>query len=151
MNTQHLAELFARDLQRLDTAVAAYATDEALWAIAGSVTNSGGTLCLHLCGNLRHFVGHVLGGLTYTRDREHEFGARALTRSELLAEVERTQHDVAYALARMTPDMFVAPFPLRVLDKDWNTDAFLLHLYGHLNYHLGQLDYHRRMSVQDAQ
>jgi len=148
MKPQYLAELFARDLQRLDTAVEAYTTDAALWTTSGVVRNPGGTLCLHLCGNLRHFVGHVLGGLAYTRDREHEFGARDLTKAELLAEVERTQHDVAYALARLTPEQLEAPYPQRVLERDWNTAAFLLHLYGHLNYHLGQMDYHRRMGTQ---
>jgi hypothetical protein len=145
MTPQHLAELFARDIKRLDTGVEAYPTDEALWNTSGSVKNPGGTLCLHLCGNLRHFVGHVLGGLPYTRDRAHEFGARGLTKAELLAEVESTQHDVAYALARLAPELLEAPYPVRVLDREWNTGSFLLHLYGHLNYHLGQLDYHRRM------
>jgi len=147
MDPQHLAELFARDLQRLESAVAAYATDDALWTLSGQVRNPGGTLCLHLCGNLRHFVGHVLGGLPYIRDREHEFGARDRTKVELLAEVERTRNDVAQALARLTPEQLEAPYPQRVLEREWNTAAFLLHLYGHLNYHLGQLDYHRRMGT----
>lgn len=145
MNPHHFAELFARDIKRLDAIVEAYATDEALWTTSGSVKNPGGTLCLHLCGNLRHFVGHVLGDLPYTRDREREFGARDLTKADLLAEVESTQHDVAYAIARLTAEQLQGPYPVRVLDRDWNTGAFLLHLYGHLNYHLGQLDYHRRM------
>lgn len=143
--TTPLHDLYARDLQRLRDAVAAYPDDASLWRTAGTISNPGGTLCLHLCGNLRHFIGHTLGGQAYVRDREHEFSARGLTRAELLAEVDRMRMEVLGTLAALEPTALAHTFPQHLMDREWRTDELLMHLHGHLNYHLGQLDYHRRI------
>ena len=37
------------------------------------------------------------------------------------------------------------PYPLEVLGYPMTTGYFLIHLYGHLNWHLGQVNYHRRL------
>lgn len=138
-------QLFLRDLDRLHSAMEAYTHEADVWKVAGTISNRAGNICLHLCGNLRHFVGHVLGGITYTRDREREFGARDLPLAELLHEVALARSAVDQTFAALADVQLNAPFPLRVLDREWATDEFLLHLYGHLNYHLGQIDYHRRI------
>ena len=143
--TNPLHDLYARDLQRLRDAVAAYPDDDALWRTAGAISNSGGTLCLHLCGNLRHFIGHKLGGHAYVRDREREFSARGLTRAELLAEVDRMRIEVLGTLAALEPTALERTFPQHLMEREWRTDELLVHLHGHLCYHLGQLDYHRRI------
>jgi uncharacterized damage-inducible protein DinB len=138
-------DLYARDLQRLHDAVAAYADDATLWRTAGTIANPGGTLCLHLCGNLRHFIAHTLGGHAYVRDREREFSARDLGRETLLAEVETTRREVLHTLSNLAPAALAHTFPVHLLGREWRTDELLMHLHGHLNYHLGQLDYHRRI------
>lgn len=143
--TNPLHDLYARDLQRLRDAVAAYPDDDALWRTAGAISNSGGTLCLHLCGNLRHFIGHTLGGHAYVRDREREFSARGLTRAELLAEVDRMRIEVLGTLAALEPTALERTFPQHLMEREWRTDELLVHLHGLLCYHLGQLDYHRRI------
>ena len=145
MDRAAIQQLFLRDLDRLRATMEAYPHEADVWKVAGTINNRSGNLCLHLCGNLRHFVGHLLGGIAYSRDREREFGARDLPMTELLDEVEVTRDAVDKTIAALSDVQFSAPYPVRVLDKEWATDEFLLHLYGHLNYHLGQIDYHRRI------
>ncbi|MEX1131803.1 MAG: DinB family protein, partial [Flavobacteriales bacterium] len=99
----------------------------------------------HLCGNLRHFIGLELGGIAYTLDREREFDTVHLPLAVLMEEVDLARQAVERTLETLPPERLIAPYPLKVLDKEWATGDFLLHLYGHLNYHLGQIDYHRRI------
>lgn len=143
--------LFVRDLDRLAGEVEAYPDDASLWRVDGLIANSGGTLALHLAGNLQHFVGALLGGSGYVRDREREFAARGLGRRELLDEI---------AAARAAVDAALADLPDEVLDAPWTgggplpdgatTAAMLLHLSGHLMYHTGQVNYHRRLLAPGA-
>ena len=145
MLTQPLSFLFDRDLQRLRTEIEAFISEADLWRVSGAVTNSAGNLCLHLCGNLEHFIGGVLGGSGYVRDRENEFAARNIPRAELLAEVDRTRDVLAKAFAAMSDEDLGKTFPLKVFGEDMTIAYFMLHLEGHLNYHLGQVNYLRRM------
>jgi hypothetical protein len=141
-----LAALYLRDLDRLRDGVAAYPSDEALWLRSGAIPNAGGTLALHLAGNLRHFLGAILGGDGYVRDREREFGDREVGRADLLAEIAAARAAVERVLPGLERAALDAPWagpgPLGEGATTWD---MLVHLYGHLGYHLGQLDYHRRM------
>ncbi len=145
MVTDDLRATMVRDLRALSREVTAYPSDESLWQPVPGITNTGGTLALHLTGNLQHFVGAVLGGSSYRRDRDAEFNRRDATRAELAAEVERAIAAVEATLPRLTPAQLEAPFPQEVGGKRLPTARFLTHLASHLAYHLGQLDYHRRM------
>ena len=145
MMVEHFSTHFDLDLQRLHTEIEAFPSEADLWRVSGAVTNSAGNLCLHLCGNLQHFIGAVLGGSGYVRDREHEFAARNIPRAELLAEVDRTRKALAKAFASLSDGRLHEPFPIPVQGEELNTAYFLLHLQGHLNYHLGQVNYLRRM------
>lgn len=146
MLSEILAPLFARDLQRLKKEIEAFPDAAGLWRVNGTITNSAGTLCLHLCGNLQHFIGAVLGGSGYVRDRDAEFAKRNVPAEELIAEIDRTQEVVAATLAKLSDADVDAPFPIKVFDKEMSTAQFLMHLQGHLNYHLGQINYLRRMA-----
>ncbi|MBY0502975.1 MAG: DUF1572 domain-containing protein [Bryobacteraceae bacterium] len=141
----HLLVLFARDLQALATEVQQYPSDDALWILPPGIANSGGNLVLHLCGNLRHYIGFRLSGISYQRDRPAEFSHRGLTRAELLAGIELAQTAVA-SLASLEPARLEEIYPEEVLGKPMTTGFFLIHLYGHLRYHLGQVNYHRRLT-----
>ena len=144
-----LRRLLARELATLRREVEAYPDDASLWAAVPGLTNSGGNLALHLCGNLRHFIGAGLGRTGYVRDRDAEFSAKGRSRAELLEEIGHAAADVEAALRDLDPARLGSPFPLAVGGIHPPTGRFLLHLLGHLAFHLGQLDYHRRAATGD--
>ena len=143
-----LQQLFLRDMDRLRAEIEAYEDGPTLWATPGTVTNSAGNLCLHLCGNLQHFIGAVLGGSGYVRDREHEFSARNVPRTALLSEIDRTKASIAATLGSLNTDVLDRTYPIQVFAEAMSTAQFLMHLQGHLNYHLGQINYLRRCTSQ---
>lgn len=145
MQITDLRELIARDLRQLCNEIDSFTDEADLWRTEGAVKNSAGNLCLHLCGNLRYFVGSVLGGGTYIRDREREFAAKGIPKAELLQEVDRTMAAVDAALTGLSAERLAHPFPVNVLPETTTTGHILLHLYGHLSYHLGQVNYIRRV------
>jgi len=145
MTAAFAAAIFDRDLRTLSREIEAYPTDADLWATRPSITNVGGTLALHLAGNLQHYVGARLGGTNYTRDRAAEFARRGVPRSELLREIEAARAAVKTALSGSLPADLAADFPERIAGKTVNTGEYLMHLMTHFAYHLGQLDYHRRI------
>lgn len=140
-----LRAMMERDLRALAREVMAYPSDAALWQVVPGVTNTGGTLALHLAGNVQHFIGTVLGGGAYKRDREAEFNQRDLSRAELVAETERAIAAVRQAFPRITDAQWSSEFPQEVGGRRLPTSRFVTHLASHLAYHLGQLDYHRRI------
>lgn len=142
-----LISLFTRDLRRVAQEIAAFPTDESLWHTAPGVTNSAGNLALHLEGNLREYIGRQLGGIAYTRQRPLEFSTTALTRAEVAARIDAVRETVIPSLAHADLD---ALFPENVLGQPLTTRQFVMHLLGHLNYHLGQIDYLRRMNTGDG-
>ncbi|MGE0816281.1 MAG: DinB family protein [Vicinamibacterales bacterium] len=139
-----LAALYARDLARLVRQHDAL-DDAHLWQVRPGVTNSAGNLMLHLVGNLREFVGRQLGGVAYARDREREFGARDVARAELGAALRELAAVVPDVLRGMAEERWDETFPQNVLGEPVSNRQFVIHLYGHLNYHLGQIDYLRRV------
>lgn len=143
----HLAFLFRRDLSRLREEVELYPDDASLWRVAPGITNSGGTLTLHLAGNLRWFIGQELGSVPYVRDRAAEFSRRDLPRADLLREVQATEEAVQAALAGLDEAALRRPPPSSFPGGPGSADTafMLLSLSVHLNWHLGQINYHRRL------
>ena len=141
----HLLQLYDRDLTLLATEVNLYPSDESLWKMLPGTTNSGGNLVLHLCGNLRHFIGFRLGHVDYRRDRPAEFASRGLSRGELLALIELARQAVATALSTIPAARLDELYPEEVLGAPMAVGFFLIHLDGHLRYHTGQINYHRRL------
>ena len=142
-----LISLFTRDLRRVAQEIEAFPTDESLWQTAPGVTNSAGNLALHLEGNLREYIGRQLGGIAYTRQRPLEFSTTGLTRADVAARIDAVRETVIPALAKADLD---ALFPENVLGQPLTTRQFVFHLLGHLNYHLGQIDYLRRTNTGDG-
>ena len=140
-----LLELFERDLRRLAEEINLYADEADLWVVRPGITNSAGNLCLHLIGNLNHFVGAVLGNTGFVRDRDSEFALKNVPRQELLASIENVIQVVTSTLQGMTDEDFEQVFPVPKRDQIVHTDLMLIHLVGHLSYHLGQINYHRRL------
>jgi hypothetical protein len=142
---QCIAGVLVRDLHALRREVEAYPHDEMAWGKRPELPNTGGNLVLHLCGGLRHFVGATLGKSGYVRDRPREFAATGLKRVELLAEIAEAESVVATVIPALTEAELGAPFPETLGGATVETADFLLHLCAHLGYHLGQVDYHRRL------
>lgn len=142
---ENLTELFVRDIKRVSEEIAAYKTESNLWEVKGDVSNSGGTLALHLIGNLQHFIGSVLGNTGYVRERELEFTQRNVPRETIMLELGKVEEILTSVLPKISAHTLETDFPLPLGGKTLKTNFFLLHLYSHLNYHLGQINYHRRM------
>lgn len=139
-----LAAILLRDLEALRREVEGYPDEAQLWAQVPGMSNTGGVLVRHLCGNLQHFIGTVLGGTSYRRDRDAEFLAPPAPRGRLLAEITATEAAVAAVLAGLSAQRLEADFPVPVTGQLLGTLDFLLHLSTHCAFHLGQIDYHRR-------
>ena len=142
--TDDLSRLLTRELEGLRRSLEAFPDEAAIWRTVPGIGNSAGNLALHMCGNLRHFVGALLGGSGYVRDRDAEFAQRDVPRAKLLAEIDATIADVRKALGGLPAARLDEPFPTPVANVTLPTGRFLMHLSVHLGYHLGQLDYLRR-------
>jgi uncharacterized damage-inducible protein DinB len=143
--TQTLSKLFERDIELVKQELLAYTYESLLWKTAGSISNSPGNLTLHLAGNLQHFIGAQLGNSGYIRQRDLEFSQKDIPREHIIDLLDTAKKVVAETLARLTDDDLRKDYPLVVFGKTETTEYFLVHLVAHLNYHLGQINYHRRL------
>lgn len=142
---QDVRHMLDRDLAAMAEELAAI-PDDHLWRPLPGIINPVGTLALHICGNLRHFIGALLGGDGYVRDREEEFLARDLPKAELLRRIEATRSAVSAALDRLPPERLPEPMPAPPPQHQGRTVAFfLVQLCCHTSRHQGQLNYLRRI------
>jgi uncharacterized damage-inducible protein DinB len=140
-----LISLFTRDLNKLKAEIETYQNEEALWKTDKSIANSAGNLCLHLVGNLNTYIGTQLGNSGYIRQRDLEFSLKDIPRSELIEQIEKTIGVVNSILVKLSAEDLEKEYPIEPLGYTMTTEYFLIHLYGHLNYHVGQINYHRRL------
>jgi uncharacterized damage-inducible protein DinB len=145
MLTETLKKLFNRDLTRLKSEIEAYQNEANLWRIDRDIANSAGNLCLHLIGNLNTYIGATLGGTNYIRNRELEFSLKDIPKQELIKMIEATITVVSDSLNRVSNEQMDGEYPLLVFEEKTSTEFFLVHLTTHLTYHLGQINYHRRL------
>jgi uncharacterized damage-inducible protein DinB len=145
MFKESVKEILIRDLKKLRDEISFYPAEEKLWIIDRQIKNSAGNLCLHLLGNLNHFIGAVLGGSSYKRNREAEFTEKNIPSIELLKRIDQTIEIVSSTLSSLNNDELEKVFPEKILTENVTTGFFLIHLAAHLNYHLGQINYHRRL------
>ena len=147
MFIHNLSLTFARDLASVKAEILAYPDDTTPWATPPGAPNSGGNLALHIAGNLRHFIGAGLGQTGYVRNREAEFATTSGTRADLAALIDATAAEVATGMKAATDEALAAPIIVATITLP--VSRALLHLAIHLGYHLGQLDYHRRLVTDD--
>ncbi len=145
MIKEDLIEIFNRDLNKLIAEINLFKNEESLWVVQDGISNSAGNLCLHLIGNLNHFIGAILGNTGYIREREKEFSLKNIPRKDLIQSIENTISVVKESLSKLTATDFEKIFPLEVFGKPITAGFMLLHLTTHLTYHLGQINYHRRL------
>jgi len=145
MLTDTIAALLSRDLGKVKTEIESYKNEATLWMTDKEIANPAGNLCLHLIGNLNTYIGAVLGNTGYERNRGLEFSLKNIPRKELVEKIEATITMVNSLLPTITDEQLNSEYPLVVFSDKMTTGYFLVHLTAHLSYHLGQINYHRRM------
>jgi len=146
MTSEHYALLFRRELNKVIDELNQYPNDAAIWLVSGDIKNAAGHLCQHLVGNLKTFIGRELGGLPYERNRDAEFNERQFERPDLILLLADTESIIEESLRKLSPEQLSGPYPpVLTLADDQTVDFVLTHLLAHLSYHLGQINYHRRL------
>lgn len=134
-----------RDLDKLKSEIESYRNEQKIWHTEREIKNSAGNLCLHLVGNLKHYIGFRLGQIPYQRQRDLEFSQKGIPRSTLQKMIGETREVVSNTLSSMSVSELDKEYPERVFKEKMSTGYFLIHLASHLGYHLGQVNYHRRL------
>ena len=150
MLANDLVTLFVRELETVQREVELCPDDVSLWKTLPGVSNSAGNLAAHLAGNVQHFVGAVLGKSGYVRNRDHEFARREGTRAEIVADLQHAIDAVKKYIPSMTDADFEREYPEAVGGVKMRTGLFLIHLVSHAGFHLGQIDYLRRIAGNDT-
>ncbi len=145
MLTETLVKLFTRDLKALKREVNLYKDEKNLWVVSKDISNSAGNLCLHLVGNLNHFIGATIGDSGYVRQRDLEFSLKDIPKSDLIKLIVDTIEVVENTLSNLTESDLQKEYKRRAFEDTMTTEYFLVHLSMHLAYHLGQINYHRRL------
>jgi len=140
-----LKTILSRDLLKLKAEIELYKDEKNIWLIDKGIANSAGNLCLHLIGNLNTYIGKEIGKTSYVRNRDLEFSLKDVARTELVKNIDATVIVIQNALSKMKEDELDKEYPLLVFDKKTSTEYFLVHLIAHFSYHLGQVNYHRRL------
>jgi hypothetical protein len=145
MVIETLQKIFKRDLEKLKQEIASYRNESNLWKVDNSITNSSGNLCLHLVGNLNTYIGAEIGKTGYVRNRDLEFSLKNIPQVQLMKMIEDTIVIVEDGLSKLNENDLEREYPLLVFKEKTSTGYFLIHLTVHLGYHLGQVNYHRRL------
>ena len=145
MFTQNLTVIITRDLQKLKSELELYQDEANIWKVDKNIANTAGNLCLHLVGNLNTYIGATLGNTGYVRDRDAEFSLKNVSRKELIQKIEATIAMINTVLPAVDEKTLKDEYPMLVLKEKTSTEYFLVHLAVHLGYHLGQVNYHRRL------
>ena len=150
MLAAELAALYTRDLTRLVQELSAFPDTATLWQTRAGISNAAGNLALHLEGNLRDFIGRVLGEQDFARDRPREFSDSGIEKSELVARLSAVRDEIPLVIAGLSDEVLAADYPIIYGGMTLPTRQMLIHLEGHLSYHLGQIDYLRRVLTGDG-
>lgn len=145
MELESLQEIFERDLTKLSQEIGAYTNESKLWYTEKNIANSAGNLCLHLVGNLNTYIGKTLGKTNYIRNRDLEFSQKDVPKETLLKMISETRDVVKTSLSKISTEQTNEQFPVKVFEETTTTGFMLIHLATHLSYHLGQINYHRRL------
>jgi hypothetical protein len=140
-----LSTFFERDLDKIITEISLFENENDIWKIKEGILNSAGNLALHLIGNLNHFIGTTLGNTGYVRNRDEEFSLKDIPRETLIADINDLKETVKNTLSKLSSSDLQNDFPIKIRDEVFSTQNMLVFLLAHLNYHLGQINYLRRM------
>ncbi len=136
---------YTRDLKKVVEEISAYESDDQLWIVKDGILNSGGNLALHLIGNINYFFGANLGKTGYIRERDLEFSDKNVSRKEIISHLEETIKVMKNSLEGLSDGDFEGEYPEKFQGNKITNAAVATYMLSHLNYHLGQINYHRRI------
>lgn len=148
MIRETLVEIYTNDLRKVIAEIGKYKNDADLWKTSGEITNSAGNLALHLVGNINHFFGANLGKTGYVRERDLEFSDKNASRAEIIAKLENTIEVLHASLGSLSDEDLQNDYPEEFGGKTQTIFAVATYMLSHLNYHLGQINYHRRFLAE---
>jgi uncharacterized damage-inducible protein DinB len=137
--------ILERDLGKVITELNAFQREQNIWALRGKINNTSGNLALHISGAVNHFIGAVLGNNGYQRNREKEFSDKNIPRDEVILRIHEAIATVRSILPSIDEAEMQKEFPEKIGGQTLSKGFFLTHLISHINYHLGQINYHRRL------
>jgi len=140
-----LKAIFDRDIEKVKQELSQYGNEKNLWKVQKNIKNSGGNLALHLIGNLKYFIGTILGDSGYVRNRDLEFSDKNVSIYDMIRQLDEVKTIIHNTFEKLSFEDLEKKFPVNVFGYEMNTLYFLMHLIAHLNYHLGQINYHRRL------
>ncbi len=140
-----LIQSYESDLQNVIKEIELYESEADLWKVEEGITNSGGNLALHLIGNINHYIGATLGNTDYKRQRDLEFSAKNTSRAEIIEGLENTINVVKETVNNLSDEDFQKEYPEQFGGQTHETLSVIIRMLSHLNYHLGQINYHRRL------
>jgi uncharacterized damage-inducible protein DinB len=143
--TESLIKLYKRDLNAVKKELQSYKNEANIWLVDKEISNCTGNLVLHIVGNLNHFIGAILGNTGYIRKRDLEFSQKNISVSEMIKMIDDTQNVIDKTLSNLTEANLQEEYRRNPFEDYMTTEYFLLHLKSHLAYHLGQINYHRRL------
>jgi hypothetical protein len=145
MIVNSIKSIFIRDLSKLNGEIESYPNENSIWEIRSDINNSAGNLTLHLIGNLNTYIGAELNKTGYIRNRELEFTLKNIPRVQLIQSIEATISVIENVLDQLSVKDLKKEYPTLIWEKKTSTEYVLIHLTTHLAYHLGQINYHRRL------
>lgn len=140
-----LIKLFKRDLNSVKLEINAYGKEANMWLIQDGINNSAGNLSLHIVGGLNHFIGATIGNTDYVRKRDLEFSLKNVSRHDLINQLDNVEVMIEEVVVKLTKEDLEKNYPINVFKEPMTVGFFLTHLTTHLGYHLGQINYHRRL------
>ncbi|HEY5463176.1 MAG TPA: DUF1572 family protein [Hanamia sp.] len=140
-----IINLFENDLTKLATEISLFKDEKFLWETKEGITNSAGNLALHITGNLNHFIGKTLGNTSYIRNRDGEFSLKNIPGNQIISGINEVKEIIKNTLLKLSPADLQKDFPIKIREEVFSTQKMLVYLLAHLNYHLGQINYLRRM------
>jgi len=145
MTNSEIASLYERDLRNLIKEIMSFRNEENLWKTYGTIKNSSGNLALHIIGGLNYLIGTTLAHTGYIRNRDQEFTDKEMGRKLIVEQLEELIPMINQTVNSLTPEQLESTYP-RFFDKEDATNSYVLtQLLLHLNYHLGQVNYLRRI------
>jgi uncharacterized damage-inducible protein DinB len=111
---------------------------EQVWTRGSENENAVGNLVLHLCGNVRQWIGTGVAGKPDVRVRDREFSARGNIQPEELKERLITAvEDAVAVIEELTPDRLMQR--TRVQNYDLTVLEAVYHVVEHFAGHTGQI------------
>ncbi|MEO9022046.1 MAG: DUF1572 family protein [Ginsengibacter sp.] len=141
----NIADLYERDLEKLAKEISLYKNENDLWKAKEGIINPGGNLAVHIIGSVNYFVGSILGNTGYVRDRDGEFSVKNISREQILADLENAKKMAVKVLSAIPEEEMKKEYPIKIAGQTSPVRDTLVFFLAHLNYHLGQLNYLRRM------